>query len=186
MPWSPKSAVRRRTGGALADPDAFRTFYDLMLPRVYSYLFHRVGGIRTVAEDLTQETFMAAVEQINRRARVDHPDRWVMGIARHKLLDYYRTKARDEERWHTVVGSVAGGEAVMMWHGPEEWEHALEALAAVPATQRAALALRYFDDLPVADVAQALGRSVHATESLLARGRKSFRHHYAGGGNGQG
>jgi DNA-directed RNA polymerase specialized sigma24 family protein len=35
--------------------------------------------------------------------------------------------------------------------------------------------LKYVDDLPVADVARELGRSVHATESLLARGRASLR-----------
>jgi RNA polymerase sigma-70 factor (ECF subfamily) len=40
------------------------------------------------------------------------------------------------------------------------------------------LVLRYFDDLAVPDVARALGKSVHATESLLARGRDGLRSHY--------
>ena len=52
---------------------------------------------------------------------------------------------------------------------------ALSALAAVPSPQREALALRHLDGLSVPEVARALGRSVEATESLLARARRAFR-----------
>jgi RNA polymerase sigma-70 factor, ECF subfamily len=41
--------------------------------------------------------------------------------------------------------------------------------------ERAALVLRYIDDMPVAAVATALGRSLEATESLLARARRHLR-----------
>jgi RNA polymerase sigma-70 factor (ECF subfamily) len=54
-------------------------------------------------------------------------------------------------------------------------ERVLGALTAVPASQRAALSLRYLDDLSVPEVARSLGKSLHATESLLARGRDAFR-----------
>jgi RNA polymerase sigma-70 factor (ECF subfamily) len=43
---------------------------------------------------------------------------------------------------------------------------------------RSALALRYFDGLPVPEVAQQLGRTVHATEALLVRARREFRTTY--------
>ena len=43
---------------------------------------------------------------------------------------------------------------------------------------RAALTLRYMDDLPVPEVADLLGRTVHATEALLVRARRAFRSHY--------
>lgn len=41
--------------------------------------------------------------------------------------------------------------------------------------QRTALALRYVEDLTVAEVALAMSRSVHATESLLVRARRALR-----------
>jgi RNA polymerase sigma-70 factor (ECF subfamily) len=44
---------------------------------------------------------------------------------------------------------------------------------------QAVRSLRYFDDLPVAEVARTLGRSVHATESLLNRAKAAFRLAYA-------
>jgi RNA polymerase sigma-70 factor (ECF subfamily) len=49
------------------------------------------------------------------------------------------------------------------------------ALGRLNAFQRAALTLRYLDGLPVADVAGHLGRSLHATETLLARSRTALR-----------
>lgn len=161
------SAVR------LEDAAAFRRFYAESLPVVYSYLFHRVGGLRAVAEDLTQETFLAAVGEIKRASRIADPAAWVMGIAKHKLLDHYRREEREERRLK-LAGWVRRDR---MDDGPEAVsnERALACLGQIPVAQRAALCLRYLDDLPVPEVAHALGRSVHATESLLARGRDSFR-----------
>ena len=52
------------------------------------------------------------------------------------------------------------------------------ALARLPAPQRAALTLRYLDGLPVAEVARHLGRSLRATETLLARSRAALRRVY--------
>jgi RNA polymerase sigma-70 factor (ECF subfamily) len=43
---------------------------------------------------------------------------------------------------------------------------------------RSALTLRYVDDLPVPEVAETLGRTVHATEALLVRARNAFRNRY--------
>src|SRR6266699_648255 len=80
------------------DPDAFRAFYVDALPRVYGYFLHRSGGSVPVAEDLTQETFLAAVSELARGSRVQAPIPWIYGIARHKLLDYYRRQEQAERR----------------------------------------------------------------------------------------
>ena len=48
-------------------------------------------------------------------------------------------------------------------------------LAALGPHHRAALTLRYADGLPVPEVADHLGRTVHATEALLVRARRAFR-----------
>src|SRR5207302_2542153 len=64
-----------------------------------------------------------------------------------------------------------------------EWldtQAAQAALARLSVNQRAALTLRYLDGLPVADVAEHLGRTVHATETLLVRSRIALRRVYDG------
>jgi RNA polymerase sigma-70 factor (ECF subfamily) len=55
----------------------------------------------------------------------------------------------------------------------------VDALGELSPTHQAVLSLRYFDDLPVAEVALTLGRSVHATESLLNRAKAAFRLAYS-------
>jgi RNA polymerase sigma-70 factor, ECF subfamily len=155
------------------DADGFRRFYEMALPRVYGYLVHRCGSV-TVAEDLAQETFLAAVAELKRGRSVESPLPWIFGIARHKLLDHYR---REERRARQAAAAVP--DAVTL---PGETDgRALSALAAVPPAQRIALVLRHADGLSVPEVATVLGRSVEAVESLLARGRVGFREAYLKG-----
>jgi RNA polymerase sigma-70 factor (ECF subfamily) len=61
---------------------------------------------------------------------------------------------------------------------------AMDTLRSLRAQHRAALTLRYVDDMPVAEVAEQLGRTVHATEALLVRARAAFRRAYEAKGGG--
>lgn len=161
----------------LDNPEVLRDFYQTSFSRVYAYFIQRCGGIHQVAEDLTQETFLAAAREMKKGTVAAHPLSWVLGIARHHLLDHYREKEREERRlslaWETTRASDAQLEAAKL---TRELSH--EALQAVPAAQRTVLVLHYLDGLPVAEVAEVIEKSVHATESLLARGRESFRRAY--------
>jgi RNA polymerase sigma-70 factor (ECF subfamily) len=158
----------------LTDPEQFRVFYAATLPRVYGYFYHRLGGDVAAAEDLTQETFLAAVAELRRGKPVAVPLPWLFGIARHKLLDHLRRQRR--AGWTLLSWDDAGDDELI---APEDDEAARErailALAIIPSPQREALVLRYLDGFSVPEVATALGRSVSAAESLLARGRVAFR-----------
>ena len=149
------------------------SLYDEALPQVYGYLLVRCGH-RAVAEDLTAETFLAAV-----RAESDGGGpttvAWLIGTARHKLVDHWRRREREERSLRLVEGE--GGV-------DDPWDVQLDALRAqqvldgISAQHRAVLTLRYLDDLPVPRVAALLGRTVHATEALLVRARNAFRRLY--------
>lgn len=169
-------ALREAEGLGL-DPAVFRAFYDEALPRVYGYLLHRVGGSVPVAEDLTQETFLAAVAELKKGRRVEAPIPWIYGIARHKLIHHYRRQERAERP--VADHDLLPEDTPLDTGGDLARERAVAALAAVPASQRAALVLRHLDGLSVPEVASALGKSVEAVESLLARGRVTFRRAYA-------
>lgn len=119
---------------------------------------------------------MAAVGATKQRRVPEVNVAWLVGIARHKLVDYWRRAAR-EQRSLAVIENAAEASADP-W---EEWldaEVAHAALSRLPPPQRVALTLRYLDGLPVADVAEHLGRSLHATETLLARARATLRRIY--------
>ena len=145
--------------------------YDEALPQVYGYLLSRCGQ-RALAEDLTAETFLAAVDAVRQDRTVSVG--WLVGVARHKLADHWRRQAREErglsrlgpdpavDPWDCVLDAVAA-RAVLHGLGPHH---------------RLALTLRYLDGLPVPEVARLLDRTVHATEALLVRARSAFRHAY--------
>jgi RNA polymerase sigma-70 factor (ECF subfamily) len=159
-------------------PGSFAAFYDQALPRVYGYFIHRCGGSATVAEDLTQETFLAVVVELKRGKRVRTPIAWVYGIARHKLLDHYRREQRAERQLELASRSEETGEEIVVADQAEARERAVAALGAVAASQRAALVLCYLDGYSVPEAARLLGKSAEAVESLLARGRQSFKRAY--------
>jgi RNA polymerase sigma-70 factor (ECF subfamily) len=165
--------------GVLSEPEAFTVFYRQALPRVYGYLLTRCGGASWLAEDLTQETFLAAVAEIKRGRPVLDPIPWIVRIARNKFVDHVRRNLRDErnlfDAWQAREGAIETRDGR---------ESALNALKCVPLSQRAALSLRYQDGLSVGEVAKVLGRSIHATESLLARGKETFKRNYRRGEHG--
>lgn len=159
----------------LRDPATFREVYAEMLPRIYSFVYHRCGANAAVAEDVTQEAFLAAVREVKKGTVVQEPTSWLFGLARHKLYDHFRHEAREERKLALVWDAQPEGG----WDdsGPDP-DLALAALAAMPPTQRNALTLRYLDGLSVPEIAEVLDRSVHASESLLARGRETFKRAY--------
>jgi RNA polymerase sigma-70 factor (ECF subfamily) len=154
--------------------EEFRKFYVTALPRVYGFHLRRCGSVG-IAEDLTQETFTAAVAELKKERQVAEPMSWIFGIARHKLLDHYRRQGR--ARLHEPASF---GEAATTT--PDDGDDlAMVALAAIPRDQRLALVLRHVDELSVPEIAAALGRSVEAVESLLSRARTGFRRAYLEG-----
>jgi RNA polymerase sigma-70 factor (ECF subfamily) len=167
---------------ALADDDAFEAWYRRTLPRVYGYVLSRCGHDVTLAEELSQQTFVAAIHQRSRFDGRSDTVTWLCGIARHKLADHFRTIEREERRRMRlevrqirVEGEAAGGP------GLEDRAAIAETLRSLPAAQRAVLVFIVLDGLGAAEAGRLLGRSAGATQSLLNRARKSFRRAYGGG-----
>jgi RNA polymerase sigma-70 factor (ECF subfamily) len=144
--------------------------YDQALPQVYGYLLARCGQ-RALAEDLTAETFLAAVDTARRDQPVSIP--WLVGVARHKLVDHWRRQAREERSL-----TLAVDEPTDPWDCVLDAVTAREVLDRLGPHHRLALTLRYLDGLPVPEVARLLDRTVHATEALLVRARAAFRRAY--------
>ena len=158
--------------------DPVLAIYRVALPQVYGYLLPRCGSA-ALAEDLTSETFLAAVNASRQGTLTEVSTAWLVGVARHKLVDYWRRVEREQRSFAAAEAAVADIDDP--W---DEWldsEAAYAALAHLSIPQRAALTLRYLDGLPVADVAKHLGRTMHGTETLLARSRAALRRQYQEG-----
>jgi len=187
MPFEADSSVRPPTtitgdrsqlGAVFADEPAFRAWYDRSLPTVYGYLFHRCGRNPELAEELTQQAFVEAVRSYGRFRGQADATTWVIGIARHKLVDHFRRVERDTRRVAALSARELGaGRAESA--PPTVPDDIDDALALLPALQRAVLVLHYMDQLSVREVARSLDKTEAATASLLARGRDAFRQAYS-------
>ena len=169
-----RTAINREPEGA-AELEAL---YDATLDHVYGYILLRVGGHVATAEDLTQETYLALAQQIRAGHLPPAPLPWLLRVARNKVVDFYRRQERTAARitgWSAqaeqVPARIAGDRPVRRSRADPS------ALASTPPAQRIALVLRYLDGLTVAEIATELGKSEHAVESLLARGRATLRAH---------
>jgi RNA polymerase sigma-70 factor (ECF subfamily) len=160
---------------------ALLALYDEAVPQVYGYLLPRCGNA-TLAEDLTAETFLAAVSAVKHETVPRMSIAWLVGVARHKLVDHWRKRARDERNLQAVADEVPPDDDP--WDAHLDASVAHEVLGGLGAHHRAALTLRYLDGLPVAEVAEHLGRTLHATEALLVRARLAFRRAYEGSDGG--
>ena len=162
----------------VTDTSAFLELYDDALPHVYGYLARRCANAAT-AEDLTAETFMAAVAALHNNEsasgnRLDLNIAWLIGTARHKLIDHWRRTERRKEELAELWDDMAIDDPT---DAAIEVASAQAVLAELAPTHRAVLTLRYLDDLPVGDVATTIGRTVHATEALLTRAKAAYRNH---------
>jgi RNA polymerase sigma-70 factor (ECF subfamily) len=160
----------------MSGSDPIVALYGQALPRVYGYLLSRCGST-ALAEDLVSETFLAAVSASRDGRLAEVNVAWLIGVARHKLVDHWRRQEREDRSLAAV--EAAEPDVDDPWEGWLDAEAAYAVLAQLPVAQRAALTLRYLDGLPVADVADHLGRSLHATETLLIRSKAALRRQYA-------
>jgi RNA polymerase sigma-70 factor, ECF subfamily len=156
-------------------PRALLALYDEALPAVYGYFARRCGD-RSTAEDLTSDTFLAAMDAARKEAPPQLTVPWLIGVARHKLADHYR---RRHDRFSVPVAELP--EPI---DPHDDWDAELDrivaeqVLARLPEQHRTVLALRYLDDCSVPECAELIGRTLHATEALLVRARRAFRAQY--------
>jgi RNA polymerase sigma factor (sigma-70 family) len=137
---------------------------------VYRYAL-AVLGSSADAEDVTQATFLNAFRAIERGERPRHPGAWLRVIANNLCLQQFRQLSRRPQQ---VELDEEAGELVADDQAPT-LEDLIRGLKQVPFNQRAALVMREFEGRPVAEIAEILGVSRAAVETLLFRARRSLR-----------
>jgi RNA polymerase sigma-70 factor (ECF subfamily) len=165
------------------DRAAWATVVDRHVGELYGFVFHLLGGNRTLAEEMAQETWLEALHGIACCDPARGPFRhWLFGIARRRVALHYRRQA---VRGRMVpLGEQAGelGELSDRTLLPPDVVEQIErgsvvraALLLLPGDRREVLLWKYVDGLSVAAIAARLGRSVKAAELLLARARRQLR-----------
>ena len=164
------------------DETALESLYTRYLPAVWRYAYAHLAGNVNAAEDVVSETFLAAVRQVAGLV----PDAgslggWLIGIARHKVMDHRRRNVR-----MTVVAEPENTPSAPADRtDPGEALEAGETRACIASImehldheERLALEWKHVDGLAVREIALRLGRTEKAVEAILYRARSSFRAAY--------
>ncbi len=154
--------------------DAFYLLYDQYVERIYRYHLVHTGSVAD-AEDLTAETFYAALESFARLRPGEPPLAWLVGIARHKLADHFRRQKREaplELAEDQVQPSPTPEELASQ---RLEMIRVARAMRLINPERAEALALHYFAGLSLAEVGQVLGKSEEAAKKLVQRGLQDLR-----------
>lgn len=161
------------------DRKATAEFVSRYTDWVYAYVWRRVMPHRDVAEDLAQEVFVAAWQGLKNYRGEARLRGWLLGIARHKVDDYYRRRLRISD-WPDADEEGAAEPSIIPVHD-EQMDRALlqekaqRILASLPEAYCLALLWRYQEDRSAREMAQLAGKTEKAIERLLARAREHFK-----------
>ncbi|MFG1609676.1 SigE family RNA polymerase sigma factor [Actinoplanes sp. NPDC049265] len=128
-------------------------------------------GDRGKAEDLVQTTLAKTVVAWSRLQHSDGIDHYVQRI----LVNTFITSKRRRSWWELPLGRLAESQARDEYVGVEQRDLLRRALDGLPPRQRAAVVLRFYEDLSEQDTAHALGCSVGTVKSLSSRGLQTLR-----------
>jgi RNA polymerase sigma-70 factor, ECF subfamily len=151
-----------------ADPAAFSQLYQRYLGRVYRYLFFRVGE-RAVAEDLTSQAFLAALESLPRYRHQGNFAAWLFAIARRKAADYFR-QSRGQASLEALQDSLPGeGDPLPQVIAGEQMKSLGLAVSNLAEDEQELLRLRFAAELSFAEIGMLLKRSPAAVKMQLYR-----------------
>lgn len=152
----------------------FATAYSLYVDQVYRYVLSRVGSIQA-AEDITSETFLAALERCDNFRGEGTLAAWILGIARHKIVDYFRSGRAplSLEVDFDVVGIEPSFVQAVEYQ--LELEQVRQAIQSLSPDRVDALTLYAFAGLSVNEISQILGKSEPAIRMLLHRAIKDLK-----------
>ena len=155
---------------ASGDQSVYATLVTDHLGPISAYAQRMTGNVSN-AEDITQEVFLRlwlkASEFDATRARLTT---WLHQMAHNLAIDQHRKRHRE-----VSLEVIDVPDPAVTSDASEEPYPVAQALLQLPERQRSALALTYYQDLSNREVADIMGLSTRAVESLLVRARSAMK-----------
>ena len=159
---------------ARSDPEAFAELYRRHVRSIFRYHLAHTGNIRD-AEDLTSQTFMAALVGIRSYRGKGPYITWLFGIASRKRALFFRGKKPEvplETAFHLPASSPPTDKAAAR---RIEMDKVIDALRLLSRDRAEALILCFFSGLSPAEASLVLGKSETAIRMLISRGLQDLR-----------
>jgi RNA polymerase sigma factor (sigma-70 family) len=162
---------------ARGDAEGFAALYERRYPLIRGYLRRRLGGRPDLVLDLVAETFARALEH---RGQFDG-DRglavgWLLGIARHLLLDAARRgRVDDASRRRLGMERISFEQHELELLERDRASELERSLARLPGEQRQAIEKRVLEEEPYETIAAGIGCSQQVVRKRVSRGLSTLR-----------
>lgn len=183
MVHNDRSLVEKLLAG---DRGAFDACFSEYYPKLYRFALRRLRGDASTAEDVAQATLCRALESLHTYRGEAALYTWLCALCRRELAARWNSQVRptpleaaedDPEIRAALESLLAAGadDPVLAADASQLREAVLAALDYLVPLYASVLELKYVHELSVAVIAERIGRSQKATESVLTRARLAFR-----------
>lgn len=158
----------------MGKPD-FRPFYETHFPKIYRFVFFRVGANRALAEDLTSEVFIKALEHFDTYDEKRSKSSWIFTIARNHLANYYRSAGREitDEDFDSLP--VAADDIEERFAAGEEEATLIRGIAMLRPKDAELVRMKYLDGFSYEEMAGMLNRDKGALKVATFRAMEALR-----------
>lgn len=157
----------------------FLKLYEEFADAIFRHCYYRVSS-KTIAEDLTQESFMRVWDYLREGKAIDNPKAFLYRIASNLIIDYYRKKKETSLDVLSLAGYDPVGEdeeAILTYAEVQQVPQFLERL---DDDHRDILVMRYISDWSIGEIAEHIGESENVVSVRIHRAvqkLKSLLHH---------
>jgi RNA polymerase sigma-70 factor, ECF subfamily len=172
------------------DQDAFEQFYEAYYDRLFRFCLRRLNGGegrpdgRDLAYDMVQQTLERALRYLYSYQGEASLYTWLCQICRNEIASWFK-KTGNDPFLHVSLDDNPAIKAILEsedYHGTIDEQTQLElsqmvqiAIDALPDRYASVLEYRYLQGMSVEQISTRIGASYLATESLLARARRTFK-----------
>jgi RNA polymerase sigma-70 factor, ECF subfamily len=148
-------------------PEAFEVFYLREYPRMVGLLQGLLRS-RLVAEELAQESFLVAYRDWGRVSGLDNPRAWVRKVAMNQRGSFLRAYLRQQQAQERDSVLQHEDDSIKL---SDDHAEVWQAIRTLPPSQAQVIALHYYEDYSIVQIAAALGRAPGTVKAQLHHGR---------------
>lgn len=151
----------------------FERCYREFLPKIYRFVYFRIGGKREEAEELTSEIFLKALDHFEEFEESKPFSPWIYQIARNHVINHYRVSGRTipmAEDFDAPDNVGADRSAAF-----ESRDDLMKILNKLPAEKKRILELKYIDGFSYKEIAEMLGEKELNLRVMVSRTLKELK-----------
>jgi RNA polymerase sigma-70 factor, ECF subfamily len=169
-----------KTENSKTRKEFFKEFYEENFDLIYKFVFSRLSGNTEYAEDMVHDIFFEAMKSFNSFNNKSSFSTWLIGIAKHKIADYYKKASRaiacirlDEDNAENSFKDEEGG--IIAFHN---YDQVLKALNKLNDSYKCFLVMKYIECYSLKEISKISGKTNKAVDGILQRAKNEFKKHY--------